>query len=107
MSGASSRFNYPTEARGSLPSFNDIEEEAEFWDTHDTADLTAPPLSDLSIDPDFWHDLAVRLESAALAKLIRLANVEDVSPSALVRRWVSERLHLAASTNRDHGDLPR
>ncbi len=27
---------YPTEAHGAIPAFNNIEEEAEFWDTHDT-----------------------------------------------------------------------
>ena len=29
---------YPTEARGKIPSFANIEEEAEFWDTHDSTD---------------------------------------------------------------------
>ncbi len=30
---------YPTEPHGRVPSFNNIEEEAEFWDTHDFTDL--------------------------------------------------------------------
>jgi hypothetical protein len=30
---------YPTEARGKIPSFANIEEEAEFWDTHDFTDF--------------------------------------------------------------------
>ena len=30
---------YPTEAHGAIPAFNNIEEEAEFWDTHDTPSL--------------------------------------------------------------------
>ena len=30
---------YPTPAYGRIPSFANIEEEAEFWDTHDTADF--------------------------------------------------------------------
>ena len=30
---------YPTEAHGAIPAFNNIEEEAEFWDTHDTTEF--------------------------------------------------------------------
>jgi hypothetical protein len=29
---------YPTEAQGKIPSFRSVEEEAEFWDTHDIVD---------------------------------------------------------------------
>lgn len=32
-------FEYPTPAFGKIPAFNSIEEEAEFWDTHDFTDL--------------------------------------------------------------------
>jgi len=30
---------YPTEAYGRIPAFNSIEEEADFWDTHDFTDF--------------------------------------------------------------------
>lgn len=30
---------YPTEPQGDVPSFASIEEEAEFWDTHDLTDF--------------------------------------------------------------------
>lgn len=30
---------YPTPARGHIPSFNSVEEEAAFWDTHDITDF--------------------------------------------------------------------
>lgn len=30
---------YPTKAHGSIPAFNSYEEEANFWDTHSTADF--------------------------------------------------------------------
>lgn len=32
-------FKYPTPADGPVPVFNSIEEEAEFWDTHDLTEL--------------------------------------------------------------------
>jgi glutathione S-transferase len=31
-------FGYPTGPYGRIPAFNNIEEEAEFWDTHDITD---------------------------------------------------------------------
>jgi hypothetical protein len=37
MTKPSERFKYPTEAFGRIPSFNSIDEEAEFWDTHDVS----------------------------------------------------------------------
>jgi hypothetical protein len=39
MTQPSIDFGYPTEAHGKIPSFKDIEEEAEFWDTHDLTDF--------------------------------------------------------------------
>jgi len=30
---------YPTQAHGSIPAFHSYEEEANFWDTHSTADF--------------------------------------------------------------------
>ncbi len=35
----STDFTYPTPADGPVPAFNSIEEEAEFWDTHDLTDF--------------------------------------------------------------------
>ncbi len=31
---------YPTEAHGKIPAFSSIEEEAAFWDTHDTTEFS-------------------------------------------------------------------
>jgi hypothetical protein len=44
---------YPTEPHGRIPAFNSIEEEAEFWDTHDFTDfrdLTEPV--ELTVGPE-------------------------------------------------------
>ncbi len=40
MSNIRSTFTYPTKAHGAIPAFNSIDEEAEYWDTHDATDLT-------------------------------------------------------------------
>jgi hypothetical protein len=34
-------FGYPTPAHGHIPAFHSIDEEAEFWDTHDVTDFLA------------------------------------------------------------------
>lgn len=38
MTKSTVNFEYPTPAVGKIPAFNSIEEEAEFWDTHDFTD---------------------------------------------------------------------
>lgn len=48
---------YPTDPHGRIPAFNSIEEEAEFWDTHDFTDfrdLTEPV--ELTVGPEFGRD---------------------------------------------------
>lgn len=83
---------YPTEARGKIPSFANIEEEAEFWDTHDSTDY----LDD--VDPirltrqwSVWR-LLVSLSEQEMRALEALATKEGLDPSALAHRWISERL---------------
>ena len=49
-------FGYPTEASGPFPSFNSIDEEAEWWDTHDAEGKL--------IDPEELAELA-RLDQLA------------------------------------------
>lgn len=34
----SDHLKYPTKGHGAIPSFNSYEEEAEWWDTHDTGE---------------------------------------------------------------------
>lgn len=86
-------FGYPTEASETIPSFSSIEEEAAFWDTHDTTDLdgTWEPV-DLSVSDRFRETLTLRLSRSERDALVRLAEREGVAPSALARKWVIEHL---------------
>ena len=84
---------YPTPATGKIPSFNSIEEEAEFWDTHDVTDyldelevVATPAKSGLP------HRLTLRLEQADRIELDHLARSIGVGPSTLARIWIKERL---------------
>lgn len=89
---------YPTPAHGRIPSFANIEEEAEFWDTHDTTDFPDEfePVA-VSIGGELAERVTIRLDGADRAELDRRARAIGVGPSTLVRMWVKERLSQGAS----------
>jgi hypothetical protein len=63
MSGAKPTVDlgYPTEAHGRIPAFANIEEEAEFWDTHDLTDfLEESPPVEVTIGPELAERVASR-----------------------------------------------
>ena|SRR5215216_4729959 len=84
---------YPTEPYGRIPAFNNIEEEAEFWDTHDITDfLDELRPAKLVLSGELAERLTVRLEQADREELARRAAVKGVGPSTLARMWLKERL---------------
>ncbi len=84
---------YPTEARGRIPAFNSIEEEAAFWDTHDTTDFPdeLTPV-DLTVGSELAEKLTLRLEKSDRDALVRRARRMGVGPSTLARMWIKEHL---------------
>lgn len=92
-------FGYPTPADGPVPVFNSIEEEAEFWDTHDLTDFIKDDdvEIDLVLGPDFSSILRVPLEAADIDELGRRADEMGVEATALARMWIEERLRREAS----------
>ena len=79
---------------GSLPEFATIEEEAEFWDTHDITDY----LGELKpVEVRFARHLSegitIRLDPEAAVELRDIAEELGVGPTALMRMWVMERLN--------------
>lgn len=79
--------------RSRIPTFRSVQEEAEFWDTHDTTEFEdefkevkvrfARPLD---------HILAVRLEARTLDRLAAIGRKKGIGPSTLARMWIMERL---------------
>lgn len=93
---------YPTEAHGRIPSFNTIEEEAAFWDTHDVTDyLDESQPADLTVKPELAEKLTLRLERTDREALHRRAKQIGVGPSTLARIWLKERLRLETETSSD------
>jgi hypothetical protein len=84
-----------------LPQTDSIAELARFWDTHDLTDFEAE-LEEVS-EPVFERSpkdtVRVQFRPQEIEMLERLAAAQDMELTALIRRWVLERL--AA-----HGNLP-
>lgn len=88
---------YPTGTHGLIPSFANIEEEAEFWDTHDFTDFLdeSTPVQ-LTVGPELAERLTLRLEQRDRQQLVALAREKGVGPSTLARMWIKERLRQEA-----------
>ena len=89
---------YPTPARGNIPSFRTVEEEATFWDSHDVTDfLENEATSTVTVTRELGDRLTVRLDRADRSELDRHARAMGVGPSTLIRIWLKERLRQEAS----------
>lgn len=84
---------YPTPAHGRIPSFQEIEEEAAFWDTHSFSDFKDELVAvEVKVSRNLSTPLTVRLDPQDRTELVRLAEANGVGPSTLIRMWVRERL---------------
>lgn len=94
---------YPTEAHGRIPAFQDIEEEAAFWDTHDFTDFTAEstPVR-ITFGDAISERLVLRLGRDDLAALARQAKATGTTPTALAETWLTDRLHQDQDQDQEH-----
>jgi hypothetical protein len=82
-------------AKNRIPTFSTVEEEAEFWDTHDSAEF-----EDEFEDVEDVKFIGVRrdgtvilwLEPEAVEALTQRAKEQGTGPAALARAWILERL---------------
>ncbi len=90
---------YPTEAIGPFPSFTSLEEEAEWWDTHDAEGNFIDPeeLKELAALHRLQETLTVRLDDSDRAALTRYAKRKGIGPSTLARMWIKEHLEQEAA----------
>jgi hypothetical protein len=91
---------YPTPAHGRIPSFNSIEEEAEFWDTHDFTDFAdeSTPVH-ITVGEQLAERLTLRLDQTDRRELAKRARAKGVGPSTLARMWLKERLRQEAEAD--------
>lgn len=87
----------PSTKRGGsrIPRFNTVEEEARFWDTHDTTEFEdeLEEVSDVKFVPARPKKaITVRLEDETLDLIAREARQKGIGPSTLIRMWILEHL---------------
>lgn len=80
-----------------IPKFKSYEEEANWWDTHDTTEFEDEfkPVKLEFVKP-LEHILGVRMDGKTLTKLTKLGSDIGVGPSTLVRIWIMEKLKALA-----------
>ncbi len=76
-----------------IPDFGSIQQEAEFWDTHDFTEYTEGfELVSVRFAKKLSDGITLRLDPGAAADLRALARERGVLPSTLARAWVLEHL---------------
>jgi predicted DNA binding CopG/RHH family protein len=83
-----------TEKESQIPTFSSRDEEAAFWDTHDTADYehVFKPVK-VRFAKNLSQPLTIRLDPETLAELREQAHEKGIGPTTLARMWLLERLH--------------
>lgn len=88
-----------TKERPRIPEFKSIQEEAEFWDKHDTTDYEDEfkPVK-VRFAKNLSQGITVRLDPGTLGELRDLARSKGIGPTTLARMWILERLGQEEST---------
>ena len=76
-----------------IPKFKNIEDEANFWDTHDTTDFEDDfkPVR-VSFAKNLSQGITIRLDPKTLSALRFHANEKGLGPTTLARMWILEHL---------------
>ncbi len=79
--------------RRSIPDFASVEEEAAFWDTHDTTDFEDEfqPVN-VRFAERLSEGLTIRFDPETLARLRAQAKKKGMGPTTLARMWILEHL---------------
>ena len=76
-----------------IPEFKNREEEAEFWETHDTTEFEDEFKEvRVRVAQRLSHILAVRLDARTIDRLAEVGRAKGLGPSTLARMWLLERL---------------
>src|SRR5438093_13715089 len=76
-----------------IPEFKNYEEEATFWDTHDTTDFEDEfkPVK-VRFAKNLSEGITIRFDTQTLNELRTRAQEKGIGPTTLARMWVLERL---------------
>jgi len=77
--------------------FKTLEEEANFWDTHDVVKLIKNPKTPLSkllpLESEKQSVMTLRLQKSVKERLERIAKSKGINPSTLSRMWLIEKMY--------------
>lgn len=76
-----------------IPNFKTIQEEAEFWDSHDTIDY-ADEFRPTKVEfaKNLSEAITIRFDPKVLQQIRTEANKKGIGPTTLIRMWVMERV---------------
>jgi len=79
-----------------IPQFETLEEEAAFWDTHDTTEFEDEfeSIEATFAQPLLRRGLTVPLNAQTIESLGRLAAKQKTDPADLARLWIMDRLQV-------------
>jgi len=85
--------NQPS-VKSKIPQFETYEEEAEFWDTHDTTEFEDEfePVEATFAQSLVRRGLTIPLDAQTIDLLQRLAREKKTEPATLVQIWILDRL---------------
>ena len=79
-----------------LRPFKSLEEEANFWDTHDLSSLMKNPKTPLSklllLEPKKEVVMTIRVQRLVKDRIDGLARTRGINPATLSRMWLVEKL---------------
>ena len=78
-----------------IPNFKSPEEEARFWDEHDSADYVDWSKAKETVFPNLkssTESISLRLPSSLLARIKELANEKDVPYQSLMKVYLSDQV---------------
>jgi hypothetical protein len=80
-----------------IPDFKNIQEEADFWDTHSVA----PYWNDwkpvkVKVAKNLSSGITIRFDPSVLKQVRNQAQQKGIGPTTLIRMWVMEKVHAAA-----------
>jgi predicted DNA binding CopG/RHH family protein len=78
-----------------IPDFKDSEEEAVFWDNHDSAEYVDWSQAKRAVFPNLkssTESISLRLPSSLLARIKELANEKDVPYQSLMKVYLSDQV---------------
>lgn len=80
-----------------IPDFKSIEEEADFWDTHDTTDYQWEPAPDVKFSKNlksiYPKVVPIRLDENTIDAVKKVAKQKGIGISTTARMLIRERLH--------------